>query len=264
VDYLPELIRADPGWSKVTLQHLLDMRSGVKFKEQGRKIDDAIKLGLRPNVVKHALKLKLDREPGGAFVYQSVNTEYLALVIERATGKKISEYLKEKIWMPLGMEHDANWNVDSKKRKQEIAFAGINAIARDFAKLGRLYLNDGAWNGTQILDAKWVRMVNNADSMEKMGGYHNQWWSRYRQKYFKDSLSAAEFKNSTPQTSKVRKIAKGYSVGYRTEAFHAAGMLNQYVYIHPKSKVVIVRLGRFWSHPKYFPDMFLYELGGGL
>ena len=76
------------------------------------------------------------------------------------------------------MEHDATWNVDSKKRKREFASAGLNATARDFAKLGQLYLNKGKWKGQQIIDEQWTSTIANGDTMNKYNGYKNQWWSR--------------------------------------------------------------------------------------
>ncbi len=113
--YLPELQKKDNRFSKITIQHLLDMKSGLAFNEGSYGLkDDAIKLAFRPNLVKHALKVKIEKEPGGEFNYQSINTELLALIVERAVGKKISAYLQEKIWKPLGAEYAATWNVDSK------------------------------------------------------------------------------------------------------------------------------------------------------
>jgi CubicO group peptidase (beta-lactamase class C family) len=259
--YLPELLKTDPDYSKITLRNLMDMKSGLDFNEDryGLK-DDAIKLAFRPNLLKYALKVKTKTEPGKTFRYQSINTEFLALVVERATGKKVSAYLQEKLWQPLGMEYNATWNVDSKKHQQEIAYAALNATARDFAKLGRLYLNNGNWNGEQILDPKWVRAVNNADSMDLAGGYRNQWWSHLRYRYFTDSLSAEGFRANTRFSTGIGKSHGAYYVGYRTDAFHAEGILNQYVYVNPLKNLVIVRLGRYWYHPNKWPDQFIYDL----
>lgn len=260
--YLPELYKKDKRFTKITIQHLLDMKSGLHFNEGSYGIkDDAIKLGFRPNLVKHALKVTVEREPGQVFNYQSINTELLALIVQRATGKKVSAYLQEKIWQPLGAEYGATWNVDSKKHRQEIAFAGLNATARDFAKLGQLYLQNGQWKGKQVLDPAWVLTVNNADSMQKANGYKNQWWSALNYKYFPDSLAAVHFKNQTPYSSSLKKSSKGYRVGYRTDAFSAEGILNQYIYINPENNVVIVRLGRFWHHPDLHAEGFIYKLG---
>jgi CubicO group peptidase (beta-lactamase class C family) len=260
--YLPELIQTDPRYERITLQHLLDMKSGLHFNEGSYGLkDDAIKLGFRPNLLKHVLKVKIDSEPGKKFKYQSINTELLALAVERATGKKLASYLQEKIWQPLGAEFDAYWNVDSKKYQQEIAFAGLNAAARDFAKLGQLYLNNGTWQGKQVLSPGWVTTVNNVDSMEKAAGYKNQWWSELINVYFPDSLLADRFRRQTPHSDQVNKTARGYQVRYRTDAFNAEGILNQIIYINPKSHLVIVRLGRYWYHPKMYASQFIYNLG---
>lgn len=261
-NYLPELYKKDKRFSDITIQHLLDMRSGLHFNEGSYGLkDDAIKLGFRPHLLKHALKVKVEKEPGGEFNYQSINTELLGLIIERATGQKLSAYMQQKLWQPLGAEYNATWNVDSKKHQQEIAFAGLNATARDFAKLGQLYLNNGQWQGEKILDPSWIKAVNNADSMARAGGYKNQWWSSLSYRYFLDSATAVHFKNKTRHSTAVRKTAKGYRVGYRTDAFSAEGILNQYIYINPENKVVIVRLGRFWNHPEMYAEQFVYSVG---
>lgn len=259
--YFPELYKKDKRFSNITIQHLLDMRSGLHFREGTYNLkDDAIKLGFRPNLLKHALKVKIEKEPG-EFKYQSINTELLALIIERATGKKISDYLHEKLWQPLGAEYSATWNVDSKRYQQEIAFAGLNATARDFAKLGQLFLQHGKWRDKQLVPASWINTINNADSMQEAGGYKNQWWSSLNYKYFKDSMSAVAFRDKKEWPGPVRKTRKGYVVGFRTHAFSAEGILNQTIYINPSNKVVIVRLGHSWYHPDLNAEQFIYNLG---
>jgi CubicO group peptidase (beta-lactamase class C family) len=260
--YLPELSKHDKNFSRITLQHLLDMRSGLEFNEGSYGLkDDAIRLGFRPNLRRHALKVKIKKEPGGKFEYQSINTELLALALEKATGKKIVSYLEDKLWQPMGAEYKATWNVDSKKHKQEIAFAGLNATARDFAKLGRLYLNDGYWQNKQLLQAHWVKAVNNSDSMSRAEGYKNQFWSKYSYRFFKDSTEAVAFRNSKSHASSVQKTSGYYRVAYRSNAFLAEGILNQYVYINPDNHVIIVRLGHNWNHRNFYPDQFIYTVG---
>lgn len=261
-NYIPELLERDSNFKKVTIQHLLDMRSGFDFNEGRYDLrDDAIRIGLRPNLKKHLLRVKI-AEPPGRFRYQSINTQFLGMIVERATGKKLSQYLEEKLWKPLGAEHDATWNVDSKKRKREFASAGLNAVPRDFAKLGQLYLNKGKWNGKEILDEEWVNSVATIDTMEKYGGYKNQWWSRTIYRSFSDSMSAVQFRQKTPYSTPIRKMQESnYRVSYRTPGFTAIGFLNQYIYINPKKKVVIVRIGRRWRHPQIFSTQFIYQLG---
>ncbi|HWI90208.1 MAG TPA: serine hydrolase [Flavisolibacter sp.] len=230
-NYIPELQKRDSNFKKITIQHLLDMRSGLDFNEGRYDLhDDAIRYGLRRNMKKYLLKIKI-AEPPGRFRYQSVNTQFLGLITERATGKKLSSYLEEKLWQPLGTEHDATWNVDSKKQKREFASAGLNATARDFAKLGQLYLNQGKWYGQQIIDENWIHTIANADTMNKYNGYKNQWWSR---------------------------------TNNRNGAFSAIGFLNQYLYVNPNNNVVIVRIGKRWANSYGVSTRFIYSLGESL
>jgi CubicO group peptidase (beta-lactamase class C family) len=186
------------------------------------------------------------------------------VIIERATGKKLSAYLEEKLWRPLGMEHDATWNIDSKKTKRALASAGLNATARDFAKLGQLYLNKGTWNGQRIIDEDWVNSIASIDTMNRYGGYKNQWWGRTLYHTFDDSVEAASFMNKTVNTVSVHKIQGSYRVNYRTGAFSAIGFLNQYIYVNPKNQVVIVRIGKRWSDSYGYATQFIYKLGDQL
>lgn len=263
-NYIPELLKRDSNFKKITIQHLLDMRSGVDFNEGRYDLhDDAIRYGLRRNMKKYLLKIKI-AEPPGKFRYQSVNAQFLGWIVERATGKKLSAYLEEKIWKPLGMEHDASWNVDSKKRKQEFASAGLNATPRDFAKFGQLYLNKGKWGDRQVIDEEWVNTISSIDTMHKYGGYKNQWWSRTVYQTFDDSLDALTFKNQLPYFVSLRKIQDSYRVNYRTNAFSAVGFLNQYIYVNPQKRIVIVRIGRRWSNSFGYSTQFIYKLGDNL
>lgn len=243
-NYLPELAKKDPRFAEISIRHLLNMRSGLDFKEGSYDLhDDAIKLGLKRNLEKNILKKAKIAGPPGNFRYQSINTQLLGIIIERATGKKLQNYLEEKLWTKIGTESNATWNVDSKKRKHVLTSAGINAVARDFARLGRLYLAKGKMNGQQIINSRWIQAIANPDSMEMNGGYKNQWWSRRVSQLHNDSL--------------------GSQRNYRTEAFNASGFMRQIIYIHPIKNVIIVRLGRGWPRSPSF-TRFIYSLGESL
>ena len=260
-NYLAELLKKDSNFRKITIRHLLDMRSGFDFNEGRYDLkDDAIRYGLRRNMKKYLLKIKI-AEPPGRFRYQSANTQFLGWIIERATGKKLSAYLEEKLWKPLGMEQDASWNVDSKKRKMEYASAGLNAIPRDFAKLGQLYLNKGKWGDEQIIDEEWINTISSFDTMSKYDGYKNQWWSRMRYQNFDDTLRAVSFSDKNPNPASIDTIENSDRYNFRTVAFSAIGFLNQYIYVNPKNKVVIVRIGKRWSTNFGVSTRFIYGLG---
>jgi CubicO group peptidase (beta-lactamase class C family) len=133
-NYLPPLRKNDERFDVVTIQHVLDMRSGVKSGENyANPFSDVLKMGFARNLSKPALKTKLEKMPGG-FDYKSVNTQILALIVEKATGKKLQDYASEKRWQQLQIEHETTWNQD--KEGMVRAFCCINAAARDYAKFG--------------------------------------------------------------------------------------------------------------------------------
>lgn len=209
-NYIPELKKN--GFEKVTIKHLLQMTSGLKFNEGyfnpfGHVATFYYGLNLRKNI-KH---LKLEKEPGESMSYVSGNTQLLGLVLERALDSiKLTDYLQKKLWTPLGMEYDASWSIDRKKNGLEKTFCCINARARDFAKIGRLYLNKGNWEGQQIVSEEWVRQSTAFDNSEGASNrYQYQWW-----------------------------------IPSANGDFMAEGILGQYIYVNPKKHLIVVRLGK--------------------
>ncbi len=79
----------------------------------------------------------------------------LGLVLRRATGRPVAEYLEEKIWQPIGAEADATWLID--RSGQEVTYCCLNAVLRDYARLGLLLAHDGNWRGRQLIPAGWVK-----------------------------------------------------------------------------------------------------------
>ena len=125
-------------------------------------------------------------------------------------NKTVTQYLQEKLWTPLGMEYDASWSIDRKKNGIEKTFCCLNARARDFAKIGRLYKNKGNWNGKQIVSQKWVEESTKPDTSNGSVSYYKyQWWL------------------PTPN-----------------EDYMAKGILGQFVYVNPSKDLIIVRLGK--------------------
>jgi CubicO group peptidase (beta-lactamase class C family) len=208
--YIPEL--RENGFDKVTIKHLLQMTSGIKFNESYvNPFGDAATFYYGTNLRKNLACMKLKSEPGTAFLYQSGNTQLLGLVLERALkNKTVTTYLQEKLWTPLGMEYDASWSIDRKKDGLEKTFCCLNAVALDYAKIGRLYQNNGNWNGRQIVSEEWVRTSTTAELKDgSVARYQYQWW-----------LISAE------------------------GDYMAQGILGQYIYVHPGKNMVIVRLGK--------------------
>ena len=267
-NYLPELRRSDPNFEKVTIQHLLDMRSGVKSSEDYyNPFSDVLKLGFSANLAKVALKIKTEKE-AGTFSYKSVNTQLLAMIVERATGMTLQAYAIEKLWQPLQMEQPATWNTDNQNRVR--AFCCIIATARDFARFGRLLMKNGNWQGQQIIPAAWVQQSTSADTMAAYKGYRNQWWSKTSYKNFTDSLLAVAFmpqhgvKSGIKRYTSVEGKSPVYTAYYWSGAFHAEGILNQVLFVDPARDLIIVRLGHYWKHPQLDAVRFIYNMAGQL
>ena len=209
-NYIPELRKN--GFDKVTLEHLLQMTSGLQFNEgYSNPFGEVATFYYGTNLRKATTELKLKRAAGEAFEYVSGNPQILGLVLERVLKtKNITAYLQEKIWQPLGMEYDASWSLDKKNNGLEKTFCCINARARDFAKIGRLYLNKGNWNGQQIVPESWVRQSTKVDTSKGSAWYYQyQWW-----------------------------------LPTKNGDFMAAGILGQYIYVNPAKNLIIVRLGK--------------------
>lgn len=242
INYLPELAKNDEHFKRLTIQHVLDMRSGFDFKERSfSPFSQITRSYYGANLKKIVGKLKFKNEPGKVFEYQSINTQVLAFILEKATGKGIKELMQERLWKPLGAESDALWSLDNDKNIK--AFCCINATALDFAKIGRLYLNGGNWEGKQLVSKKWVDITTNPDSLTKLR-YKNQFWATRDFKFFKDSISAVSSLGKEGLKYPVERNTDGrYFYAKKVYDYKAQGMFGQSVYVNPQNKVIIVRLG---------------------
>lgn len=262
--YLPWLSESDEAWNQVTVQNVLDMRTGVKSDETyNSPFSDVIQLGFTRNLMGRLRKIKIASPPED-FAYKSVNTQLLGAIVESATGEKLAGYLQHQLWLPMGMESDATWQTDAKGTAR--AFCCLNATLKDFAKLGRLYLNNGNWNGKQILAEDWVHTILNADTMRAYQGYKNHWWSSRNIKRFGDSLQAARFIAAQPGSwymgQGVRNGKPFFSAYSNLPAIFAQGMLGQFIYVNPGKNLIIVRLGHNWKHKDFYAQKFIENLAG--
>lgn len=242
IAYLPELAKNDERFNRLTIQQVLDMRSGFRFTERSfNPFSKITRSYYGADLKKMVGKLTMKREPGKVFEYQSINTQVLAFILERATGKPLQWLMQEWLWKPLGAESDALWSLDNDEHIK--AFCCLNATALDFAKLGRLYLNNGNWEGQQLLSKKWVEATSNPDSLTK-NRYKNQFWATRDFKYFRDSLSAVNQLAKEGLNYQIERSPDGrYFYANKVYDYKAQGMFHQSVYINPQNQVIIVRLG---------------------
>ena len=157
-EYIHELIDADPLFKKLTVEHLLDMRTGLDFKENygWNPFSRMAKLYYGNDVVSQFKKLHFKSTPGEAHYYNSMATALLGVAIERAVGVPFAQYLQEKVWKPLEMEADAFISLDDSKHRQAKAYGGLVSNVRDLAKIGRLYINGGMYDNKRIVSKEWI------------------------------------------------------------------------------------------------------------
>lgn len=244
-DYLPELKKNDERFSKITIEHLLNMRSGILYKESYiNPLGNVAKSYYGRNLLSQLKTLKIKSEPDKEFDYISENTQLLAFIVERATGKQIPEYLQEKIWKPLGMEYDATWSIDSKGRNEVKAFCCLNACARDYAKFGRLFLNKGNWNGQQIVPENWVKNSTTVDQSTKNFYYSYQWWHNPEWTKLSDTSNVIKSDSSHIESYTAKNGKKSRYLMKPGKDFFADGYLGQFIYVYPSKNIIIVRLGK--------------------
>ena len=232
-DYMPELLKKDPMWQKLTIRHLLNMRSGLDFEDtyslrlkDFKRLNAMAKLNYGRNIKAQVKKLKFRCEPGTEYRYESMTTEILGLVIERATGRQFADYLEEKVWTPLGMESPAYLSYDSKKHHAPHAFGGLALTMLDLAKIGRLYLNRGEWDGKRIVSESWIDQ--STAYSEDNGGYHFCWYD----------------------TSYIG-VDKADYPGY-----YAMGIRGQVLFVNPYKNLIMVRMGLRDDTYAHIPYLF--------
>jgi CubicO group peptidase (beta-lactamase class C family) len=180
--YVPALDGTEYG--RTSLRHLLQMSSGVRFVEEYTGKDDVARLSndtfrqIGSGGVGAVTQFNVRAAPPDTkFYYASVETQVLGLVLRSAIGRPVADYLHEKIWEPIGAEADATWLID--RAGQEAAYCCINAVLRDYARLGLLLAHDGHWRGRQIIPAAWIKeatIVRPGQPQPDMGGYGYQVW----------------------------------------------------------------------------------------
>jgi len=180
--YVPALAGTEYG--RTSLRHLLQMSSGVRFVEEYTGKDDVSRLAadtfrqVGSGGVEAVTPFNVRIAPSGTrFYYASVETQVLGLVLRNAVGRPVADYLQEKIWEPMGAEADATWLID--RAGQEATYCCLNAVLRDYARLGLLLAHDGHWRGRQIIPAAWIKeatIVHPGQPQPATGGYGYQVW----------------------------------------------------------------------------------------
>ncbi|TVZ52564.1 serine hydrolase domain-containing protein [Dokdonia sp. Hel_I_53] len=196
--------------TKMTVGDLSSMASGLNWDESYTSpFSVTARSYYDDDLAETILNLKVTEEPGKEVTYLSGNTQLLGMVIQEASGKKLATYLSESFWKPMGMEQSALWQLDDNENQLAKTYCCIASNARDFARFGKLYKDNGRWGGKQLIPSGFVAKSINP-RFEKNDDYgYGFWLSDYKDK----------------------------------EIFAMRGILGQYVITIPEDNLIIVRLG---------------------
>jgi CubicO group peptidase (beta-lactamase class C family) len=217
--------------AKVKIVDLLTMSSGSNWDEAyANPFSVTTELYYGHDARKLATGVDVIHPPGTLHVYKSGDTQLLALIIEKATGKSLAAYAAEKLWQPMGAEHAALWSTDHVGGIEK-AYCCFNSNARDFARFGQLMLDSGRWKGNEIIPMDYwrasIKPCMIPDATGKPCNYYGyQWWI----------------------------------IPSRPEIFYARGILGQYIICIPSKRTVVVRLGKKRSEERI--DMAPTEVTG--
>ena len=162
--------------SELTVGDLASMSSGMKWNEKYYSVINITSESYFTDDLRSViLGQEIENKPGKGFRYSSGDTQLLAMIIEKATGTNLSNYLSQKFWDPMGAENLALWQIDSEESGMEKAYCCIAATARDFARFGKLYIDKGKWGDTEILDSSFVELSLNP-VFDDSPFYGYGWW----------------------------------------------------------------------------------------
>ncbi|MDN6279446.1 MAG: beta-lactamase family protein [Psychroflexus sp.] len=214
--------------NQTTVGDLASMASGLNWEEDYYSpFSMTAKAYYDANISELIESLSIDEKPGESFEYLSGNTELLGMIITKAVGTSLSEYLSKSIWKPLGMRGTAYWQLDDVNSGMEKTYCCLASNARDFAKVGKLLLQDGKWDGQQIIDTDLVKKAINPRFEDSPHYGYGFWLSDYKDKHI----------------------------------FSMRGILGQYVISIPEDDLIIVRLGHKRDEEKvdaYPKDFYIY------
>jgi CubicO group peptidase (beta-lactamase class C family) len=230
-DYLPELSVRDARFAEITIRDLLSMASGMDYQELRWWLfngDDPLTTYFPDQREISLTNTTIIDQPGAYFRYNKYHPQLLGMILERTTGMSVTEYTQTRLWDPLGMEYSGAWALDSEDSGFEKMEAGLNARAIDYAKLGRLVLQQGRWDGQQVVPAEWFVEATALDPATQNADYYRE---SFGQQIYDDGRGYYRY-------MWYGKLRDGQPADIIAE-----GDRGQLIYISPAHNAIVVRNG---------------------
>ncbi|MGB5925732.1 MAG: serine hydrolase [Dehalococcoidia bacterium] len=178
LDFFPEVTDqiTDPRKEQITIRDLLQMRAGYPWEETDPALWDGLLSGHYPPLIE---EFPLVADPGTEFHYSNLSSNWLGIIVDRATGTNLKAYAEENLFLPLGVEA-GEWGTDAEGHNN--GCGDLHFSARDAAKFGLLYLNEGEYEGNQVVPAAWVHdsLQRYSEDINVTGGFPANWGLSFR------------------------------------------------------------------------------------
>ena len=210
--YIPELLKNDPNFGKITIHNLLDMTSGIKIRgKDASLLGDLARTYYGNNWTRFMSTIEIDTLAGARHLYNQTDAQLMTLIVTRVTNKSLSDYFSEKIWTKISTQ-TAYWNTYGKDDLEK-GFCCFNARPQDYAKFAQLYLQKGNWNGEQLIPEAWIDFVTNFE-----GPVDSKYVFDFHKFWFPSNDAFGDY------------TAQGYN--------------GQFIYINPAKNIAILRFAQ--------------------
>jgi CubicO group peptidase (beta-lactamase class C family) len=239
--YLPEL--ESQNFQKITVANLLQMDSGIRFRQGYTPWKDQIKSYFCTHCRQCIRRMRFDDLPGRSFHYHDYHSLILIRILENAVDQSLVSYFEKKLWQVLGMEFPAALYFDSRKSGMPKFESGLSCRAVDLAKFGRLFLNNGNWNGRQILNLSWIHESTIRDPNESAERYASDFLNPPLKHWFQSGIGY------------YRYHWWGQQINEDEFDYFALGIFGQFLYISPRRQCIVLRLGTEKGIRNWWPNV---------
>ncbi len=228
----------------LTLRHLLEMRSGIRFREGPLPWSDDAICYFSPDCRAATRRVPVTDPVMARFHYNDYHPFLIGMILERATGETIAAYAERRLWQRIGAAYPASLTLDSRRQGFAHLEAGLNATAVDLARFGLMYLRGGRVGDDQVLPEAWVRLSTGPDGARR----DPSWFAHYDGKPWGRVFATGQYF--------YKLFWWGFEPSPGDADYFAMGALGAHIYVSPRHDTVIVRHASRFPKGMWWPPVF--------